>query len=645
MKLNLGEGNFPLSGYVGIDRKNGGEVYPLLYPDSSVAEVRASHVLEHFSHRQVQDVIDDWVRVLEPGGVLKIAVPDFARIVQWYQERRKDKPLQGYLVGGQVDDNDYHKSVFDAMHLTACLQRAGLSDIKPWRSDIEDNASWEVSLNLQGTKLAPIPWSVSAAYNKYSQYGEDGILEVVFENIGIENHYCVDVGAADGLLFSNVRQFIEQGWSGLLIESDPERFKKLSQDSGGQFGKGQVRCFNYMVEPTGLHSLDNLLEKAGAPAEFDLLSIDIDGQDYYIWNSLLRFSPRVVVVEYDPEAESMFIPPLGGKGQAGWNAMTYVAAARGYQCIAQTQTNLICLRRDIIEATGMRSVREDAIIPAADSYDGDAQRRGHGDALNDAVAPVERAATVLPAAITSNHIPTAMDGSSLHQADVQTPVKIIAVMSVPRLGFNDNWHSTIRALLALQIHTEMVTGVFWHQCITRGIEKAIAQGAEVILTIDYDTVFDVQHVVKLCQLLADNPNYDAIVPVQVKRECDQLLFKMNGSRDFSQSLTPIAAGHFGLTVIDVKAFARMPKPWFIDVPSPNGDWNDGRVDSDMKFWEQFTAAGLKIGLANEVRIGHLELMVTWANKEFQIVRQSVSDYREKGQPIECGGDLKTELAI
>jgi hypothetical protein len=143
-------------------------------------------------------------------------------------------------------------------------------------------------------------------------------------------------------------------------------------------------------------------------------------------------------------------------------------------------------------------------------------------------------------------------------------------------------------------------------------------------------------------LIGDHPEYDAIVPVQVKRECDQMLFKMNGSNDFSKSLTQIAAGHFGLTIFDANAFSRMPKPWFHDQPARDGTWNDGRVDADMWFWEQFARANLKVALANEVRIGHLELGITWADQEFRAVRQTVSDYRTNGQPKECGGGLKLE---
>lgn len=103
MKLNIGSGG-DVEGYVSIDRKQGKEAYPLDYPDDSIEEVRASHILEHFPRGQVERVIREWVRVLKPGGCLKIAVPDF----DWILAHRDDPMWQGYLFGGQSDNNDFH---------------------------------------------------------------------------------------------------------------------------------------------------------------------------------------------------------------------------------------------------------------------------------------------------------------------------------------------------------------------------------------------------------------------------------------------------------------------------------------------------------------------------------------------------------
>jgi len=109
VRLNLGCGSNEFPGWVNIDRKLGTEVYPLPYADDSVDEIRASHILEHASFLEAQEWLREWVRVLKPGGTIKVAVPGFEKIVEL---GKSDAHWQYYLMGGQTTDNDYHKSVW-----------------------------------------------------------------------------------------------------------------------------------------------------------------------------------------------------------------------------------------------------------------------------------------------------------------------------------------------------------------------------------------------------------------------------------------------------------------------------------------------------------------------------------------------------
>ena len=148
MKLNIGAGDTVIEGFTPVDRKLGSEAYPLDYPDNSVEEVRASHILEHFTFADVPKVLSDWARVLKPGGRMRIAVPDAEKCLG-----DKTDPLRlRYLMGGQTDDNDFHRSAFDEGTLTAHLLRAGLADVQRWQSDNTDTAGLPISLNLEGTK-------------------------------------------------------------------------------------------------------------------------------------------------------------------------------------------------------------------------------------------------------------------------------------------------------------------------------------------------------------------------------------------------------------------------------------------------------------------------------------------------------------
>jgi len=162
IKLNLGSGSQALVGYYNLDAKNGDCIFPLDVVQRSgppacekithlvaADEIRASHVLEHFPHGQTQEILSHWVSKLKPGGILKIAVPDFDKIITVYSN---GMPIDGYVMGGQSDEYDYHKALFNERSLRAQMEAAGLVDIKPWTSEIADCASLPVSLNLMGMK-------------------------------------------------------------------------------------------------------------------------------------------------------------------------------------------------------------------------------------------------------------------------------------------------------------------------------------------------------------------------------------------------------------------------------------------------------------------------------------------------------------
>ena len=156
VRLNLGSGATPLPGYENLDIKQGQPAYPLIqHSVGSVDEVRASHILEHYPEAEAVKVVDEWARVLKVGGILKIAVPDFEWVVKQYGEPVDDKRhalLRAFVMGGQTDEYDHHRSTWTRAKLTMLMESAGLREITDWKSEIEDCASLDVSLNLQGVK-------------------------------------------------------------------------------------------------------------------------------------------------------------------------------------------------------------------------------------------------------------------------------------------------------------------------------------------------------------------------------------------------------------------------------------------------------------------------------------------------------------
>jgi hypothetical protein len=134
----------------------------------------------------------------------------------------------------------------------------------------------------------------------YSQAGEDGILEKLFELIPPSQRFAVEFGAGDGVLFSNVRKLIvHEGWGGLLIEGDGELAEILARNYAGFAG---VRTIQAWVFPG---NVELLFEENDVPRDLDLLVIDIDSNDYYVWRAIREYRPKVVQIEYN----GVFLPP------------------------------------------------------------------------------------------------------------------------------------------------------------------------------------------------------------------------------------------------------------------------------------------------------------------------------------------------
>jgi hypothetical protein len=156
----------------------------------------------------------------------------------------------------------------------------------------------------------------------YSQGAEEGVLERIFERVAPRQRFCVEFGASDGLRNSNTALLLrERGWSGALIEGAEHRFARLKDHYAGS---RDVRLLSARVTPDNVEAL---FARAEVPIDLDLLSIDIDGNDYWVWRSLERYRPLVVVVEYNP----YYAPPerwvMKYNPDHAWDGSTYYGAS------------------------------------------------------------------------------------------------------------------------------------------------------------------------------------------------------------------------------------------------------------------------------------------------------------------------------
>ncbi|MDT0201319.1 hypothetical protein [Nocardioides sp. AE5] len=198
-------------------------------------------------------------------------------------------------------------------------------------------------------------------FKVFSQNGEDGVIVEIFNRIGVTNRFFVEFGIQTGVEGNCVLLADVLGWSGLFIEADRDDFEHLQRKYDGT-------AVSTLHEFVTADRFDAILAAAGVPEEPDLLSIDIDGNDLYVWDALHQFRPRVVIVEYnsgvwvDAPVAQPHEPTRGwdGTGAYGANlaALEVVAARQGYR-LAHTDlagVNAFFVRDDLFPDLGVDRV-------------------------------------------------------------------------------------------------------------------------------------------------------------------------------------------------------------------------------------------------------------------------------------------------
>jgi len=156
----------------------------------------------------------------------------------------------------------------------------------------------------------------------FSQNGEDGVIAEIVSRIGAPGRYFVEFGAESGVEGNCVLLADAAGWSGLFIEADPELHAALE----AKYAPTPVRTLRARVTPSTVVAL---FREADVPPEPDLLSIDVDGNDYWIWSALDGWRPRIVIVEYNSALDpaSRLVQPLDEDWS--WDGTQYFGASLG----------------------------------------------------------------------------------------------------------------------------------------------------------------------------------------------------------------------------------------------------------------------------------------------------------------------------
>jgi trans-aconitate methyltransferase len=148
IKLHLGCGTKHIDGYVNIDVRylpGVDEVNNIKflrnYKPNSVDVIYACHVLEHFSRWEYKIVLTRWFELLKPGGVLRLAVPNFNSICSYYTKTGDLNAIMGLLYGGQDYDENYHYTTFDYPSVYNDLTQIGFSSISEYNHKNTEHSS------------------------------------------------------------------------------------------------------------------------------------------------------------------------------------------------------------------------------------------------------------------------------------------------------------------------------------------------------------------------------------------------------------------------------------------------------------------------------------------------------------------------
>ncbi len=176
------------------------------------------------------------------------------------------------------------------------------------------------------------------SFQRYSQHGEDGIIKKIFEVMGVTSKVCVEFGAWDGFFASNTAYlWSEENWKAILIECDADKCVQLKENTKN------YNCLAVQakvgIEPE--NTLEFILEKVGFKDPIDLLSIDIDGDDIYIFDSLKTLRPRVVICEFNPTMPQHLdiYPKYNNFIGCSVAALCRVAKSKGYELVAVDGVN------------------------------------------------------------------------------------------------------------------------------------------------------------------------------------------------------------------------------------------------------------------------------------------------------------------
>lgn len=157
----------------------------------------------------------------------------------------------------------------------------------------------------------------------HSQADEDGILREIFHRIGESSRTFIEIGAGDGAE-NNSLFLLNQGWRGVWIDGSARKTAAARRNQAVAIAEGRLRAERFFMTAANVNETIASLAPVKEP---DLLSIDLDGNDYYILEAIRSVSPRVIIAEYNAKFPRDFVWVMDYNEAHRWDGTDYFGAS------------------------------------------------------------------------------------------------------------------------------------------------------------------------------------------------------------------------------------------------------------------------------------------------------------------------------
>jgi hypothetical protein len=205
-----------------------------------------------------------------------------------------------------------------------------------------------------------------AEFRVFSQWGEDGIIQYLLKHVPVERPVFVEFGV-ENYIESNTRfLLINNQWAGLVIDGSSENIDYIRRDS--IYWATNIKAEHAFITKD---NINELLSRNGIEGDIGLLSVDIDGNDYWVWQAIDTISPRILICEYNsqfgPSAEvTTPYDPAFARDTAHFSKIYYGASIaalcslgvrKGYSLVASNSAgnNVFFVRNDLVGSLAVLS--------------------------------------------------------------------------------------------------------------------------------------------------------------------------------------------------------------------------------------------------------------------------------------------------